>query len=86
MGAFESFLAKQDQSSRNKENEQYLKSLAIRIDRINELEETIEEMEDEDLEAKTTEFRNRLLQQVGGGEDMDDILEEAFAVVREAAW
>ena len=84
MGAFEDFLARQDQSARSKDTEQYLKSLAPRIDRINALEETVEDLEDEELEAKTKEFRQRLQEQ---GEDSNGpLLEEAFAVVREAAW
>lgn len=82
MGAFEDFLARADASTRSKETEQYLQSLAGRVDRINAFEETMEDLEDDDLEAKTKEFRQRIKE----GEDMDIILEEAFAVVREAAW
>lgn len=83
MGIMENFLTGQDSSARGKENQKYLKSLQPRIDRINELEETIEELDDEELAAKTEEFRKRLAQ----GEDTNGpLLEEAFAVVREAAW
>jgi preprotein translocase subunit SecA len=79
----ENFLTGQDLSARDKDNQKYLKSLQPRIDRINELEATIEELEDDELAAKTIEFRKRLHQ----GEDINGpILEEAFAVVREAAW
>ncbi|KAL3908321.1 MAG: hypothetical protein SGILL_008526, partial [Bacillariaceae sp.] len=54
-----------------------------RVDTINKLEATIEELDDDELQAKTEEFRQRLRK----GEDIDGkILEEAFAVVREAAW
>ena len=53
-----------------------------RVNRINALEDEIEELSDEALKAKTEEFRSRL----AAGETEDDLLEEAFAVVREAAW
>lgn len=49
--------------------------------RVNELEEAIQKLTDEELRAKTQEFRARLDE----GETLDDILEEAFAVVREAS-
>jgi preprotein translocase subunit SecA len=48
---------------------------------INSLEDEIKALSDEDLRAKTTEFQQRLEKE----EDLDDILPEAFAVVREAA-
>ena len=44
-------------------------------------EPTIEELDDEALRAKTVEFRERLDE----GEELDDILPEAFACVREAS-
>ena len=44
-------------------------------------EPTIEELDDEALRAKTDEFRERLEE----GEELDDLLPEAFACVREAA-
>jgi len=53
-----------------------------RVERINGLEDEIELLSDEQLAAKTDEFRKRL----AAGETEDDLLEEAFAVVREAAW
>ena len=49
---------------------------------INALEQEIEALSDEQLAAKTVEFRNRLAE----GETLDDLLVEAFAVVREGAW
>jgi len=49
---------------------------------INALEPDIEALSDEQLAAKTMEFRNRLAE----GETLDDLLVEAFAVVREGAW
>lgn len=53
-----------------------------RVERINALEDEIEELDDDALAAKTAEFRSRL----AGGATLEDLLEEAFAVVREAAW
>ena len=51
------------------------------VDKINELEPAMEKLSDTDLKNKTTEFKKRLEQ----GETLDDILPEAFAVVREAS-
>jgi preprotein translocase subunit SecA len=48
---------------------------------VNEAEPRFEALSDQDLKAKTTEFRNR----VGAGESLDDLQVEAFAAVREAA-
>lgn len=53
-----------------------------RAARVNALESTIETLTDAQLRAKTREFRQRL----ADGATRDSILEEAFAVVREAAW
>ncbi len=52
-----------------------------RVELINALEEEISALSDEDLRGKTIEFQNRLAE----GETEDDILNEAFAVAREAA-
>ena len=62
-------------------NERQVKKLWPLVDAINELEPGVQGLSDEQLRAKTDEFRARL----GKGETMDDILPEAFAVVREAA-
>jgi preprotein translocase subunit SecA len=51
------------------------------IAQINELEPMIKKLTDEQLRAKTDEFKDRLQK----GETLDDLLVEAFAVVREAA-
>jgi preprotein translocase subunit SecA len=51
------------------------------VDRIDELEPSLRAMSDEALRAKTAEFRARL----GQGESLDDLLIEAFALVREAS-
>lgn len=83
MGVFEDFLTGQDSSVRSKENAAYLTKLQQRVERIHELEAEIEELGDDELQAKTAEFKQRL----AAGEDMNGkLLEEAFAVVREAAW
>jgi len=62
-------------------NERELKRLAPLVQRISALEPTIETLDDLQLRAKTEEFRARL----DGGQALDDILPEAFAVVREAS-
>lgn len=83
MGLVEDFVAGSDLKTRNKGNEKYLAKLQERVDRINGLEETIEDLGDEELQAKTDSFRQRL----ENGEDINGpLLEETFAVVREAAW
>lgn len=64
-----------DQSSRK------LKELEERVKHINELGPEIADLSDEELAAKTDEFKARL----ADGETLDDILYEAFAVVRETA-
>lgn len=62
-------------------NERLIKSIQPDIDRINALEAGISQLTDAELRAKTAEFKTRLAQ----GETVDDLLPEAFAVVREAA-
>ena len=51
------------------------------VEKINNIEPNIEKLTDEQLKAKTSEFKERLQK----GETLDDILPEAFAVVREAS-
>ncbi len=63
------------------ENKKYLKSIQPIVDKINSLEEGVLSLSDEDLKNKTTEFKKRLK----GGESLDNLLPEAFAVVRETA-
>ncbi len=58
-----------------------LKAVAGLVPDINAMEPEIEVLSDDALAAKTPEFRQRL----DNGEDLDDLLIEAFAVVREAA-
>ncbi|WNR46951.1 preprotein translocase subunit SecA [Paenibacillus roseipurpureus] len=63
-------------------NEREIKRMLKAVDYINELEAGIKPLSDDELRGKTTEFRERLEK----GEEIDDLLPEAFAVVREAAW
>jgi preprotein translocase subunit SecA len=58
-----------------------LKVLQQRVEAVSALEPEVERLSDGALAAKTDEFRERL----AGGEGLDDILPEAFAVVREAS-
>ena len=62
-------------------NEKELRRLQPLVDRINELEADFEKLSDEELRAKTSEFRSRLKD----GATLDELLPEAFAAVREAA-
>jgi preprotein translocase subunit SecA len=62
-------------------NEKELKRLQPFVDRTNALEPEFQKLTDDELKAKTDEFRARL----GDGASFDDILPEAFAAVREAA-
>ena len=59
----------------------YLKKLQPIVEKINALEKEYERLRDQDFPAKTQEFKKRIRQ----GESLDDILPEAFALVREAA-
>ncbi len=62
-------------------NEKELKSVQVYVDAVNALEKDIENMSDASLAEKTAEFRDRIAK----GATLDDILPEAFAVVREAS-
>ncbi len=62
-------------------NEKEVRRLEPLVDEINALEAPMEALSDEQLRAKTDEFRGRL----DSGETLDDILPEAFAAVREAS-
>lgn len=62
-------------------NQRELKRMGKLVTRINALESDTESLSDEQLKAKTAEFRSRLEQ----GESLDALLPEAFAVVREAS-
>ncbi|MBE5943716.1 MAG: preprotein translocase subunit SecA [Lachnospiraceae bacterium] len=58
-----------------------LKKIEPIVDKIEALDETMQAMSDSELREKTTEFKERLAK----GETLEDLLVEAFAVVREAA-
>ncbi len=78
-------------------NERVIKRLVPIVAKINELEPSIQQLSDEELRAKTAEFKARIKSRLEGVTDRDDIktaerevldeiLPEAFAVVREAGW
>ncbi len=62
-------------------NDRQLKQYRKTIARINALEATLELLSDDQLKAKTQEFKDR----IAGGESLDAVLPEAFAVVREGS-
>ena len=62
-------------------SEKEVKRVMPLVEKINSLEEYISKLTDNELKAKTQEFKER----VNGGESLDDILPEAFAVMREAS-
>ena len=62
-------------------NQRILKRLSKKVDAINKFEISIQALNDNELRAKTKEFRKRLK----NDETLDDLLVEAFAVVREAS-
>lgn len=61
-------------------NERMIKTMQPMLDAVNSLEATISQLSDEELKNKTNEFREALSRE----KTVDDILPEAFAVVREA--
>src|SRR4029450_2558329 len=77
-------------------NQRYLKSIQPIVEKINALEPSVKAMSDEQLRARSAEFKERVQQAVTGIEDraqrkisekavLDEILPEAFAIVREAS-
>src|SRR3989339_1811882 len=62
------------------ESSKFIKNTEKIVQKINALESDISQLKDEDFPKKTEDFRNRLQK----GETLDDILPEAFALVREA--
>ncbi len=78
-------------------NEREIKRIQPQVEQINSLEPAIKQLSDEQLRAKTEEFRQRIRERVDSIEDpdekdqalkeiLDELLPEAFAVVREAGW
>ncbi len=63
------------------DNARDIKKYQKKVDRINQLEPEMQRLSDDELSGKTIEFRQRINQ----GESLEDLLPEAFAVVREAA-
>jgi len=63
------------------ESDRLIKKWKPLVQKINKLEENIKKLDDDSLRLKTEEFKNRLEK----GESLDDLLPEAFAVVREAS-
>ena len=74
MGLFEKLFGTHSQNE--------LKRIYPIADRIEALDEDMQKLSDDELKNKTKEFKERL----ANGETLDDILVEAYAVVREAAW
>jgi preprotein translocase subunit SecA len=77
-------------------NQRYLKSVQPLVEQINALEPAIKKLSDEELRARTAFFKDKLQQAVAGIKDkdeikrveretLDEILPEAFAIVREAS-
>ena len=62
-------------------NERFIKKVCKTVQKINSLEPGFEKLSDEQLKAKTLEYRERL----ANGDILDNLLPEAFATVREAA-
>jgi preprotein translocase subunit SecA len=64
------------------ENAKQIATYLQRVERINALEPEIEALDDDSLKARTSQLRAK----VAGGASLDSVLDETFAVVREAAW
>src|SRR5262245_13455235 len=93
--SFDKFLTKVFGSS----NQRYLKSIQPLVEKINSLEPLVQKLSDEELRARTAAFKEQVQQAVGhlnGKKDkeerkrrekavLDEILPEAFAIVREAS-
>jgi len=63
-------------------NDREIKRIQTVVEEINDWENKIKPLTDGELKGKTQEFKDRILE----GASLDDILPEAFAVVREASW
>ncbi|MGI5950039.1 hypothetical protein, partial [Peptoniphilus sp.] len=63
-------------------SERELKKIEPLVNKVMSLDEDMQKLSDSELKDKTVEFKNR----IANGETTDDLLPEAFAVVREAAW
>ena len=63
-------------------NDRKIRAAQGTVDAVNALESEMQALSDEQIRARTQEFRDRL----AAGETLDDRLPEAFATAREAAW
>ena len=63
-------------------NERLVRKMGKTVQKINEFEDSVKALSDEEMLAKTAEFRQRH----ADGESLDSLLPEAFALVREASW
>ena len=63
-------------------NDREIKRIQAVVEEVNDWENKIKPLTDGELKGKTQEFKSRILE----GASLDDILPEAFAVVREASW
>src|SRR5215216_5621995 len=90
--SFDKFLTKLFGSS----NQRFLKSIEPMVQEINSLESSVKALSDDQLRAKTADFKERVQRTVGDTKDkeerkrreravLDEILPEAFAIVREAS-
>jgi len=90
--SFDKFLTKVFGSS----NQRFLKSIMPMVEKINSLEPSVQALSDDELRARTAAFKERVQQAVGDTKDkderkrreraiLDEILPEAFAIVREAS-
>jgi len=59
-----------------------MKQRVKRVERINALEPEMQELSDEQIRERAADIRER----IAGGADLDDVLDETFALVREASW
>src|ERR1043165_5870751 len=77
-------------------NQRFLKSIHPLVDKVNSFEPSVQKLSDDELRARTAVFKERVQQAVGDTKDkeerkrrerasLDEILPEAFAVVREAS-
>ena len=62
-------------------NDRFVKKLSKTVEKVNSYESELEKFSDEEIKAKTLEFRERIAK----GQSLDSLLPEAFAVVREAS-
>lgn len=83
MTTLKDFVYKRDESGLRPEDVVYLNELHERVGRIQQLGYVIPLLQDDELVAKTVEFKEH----IKSGEDLNGtLLEEAFAVVQEATW